>query len=92
MEFEWDEAKRAANIEKHGLDFLRAAQLFDGRPAVTASSSQGGEPRWKTTGLIENVFITVIWTAREGRVRIISARRAWNAEEREYHKIHERRN
>jgi uncharacterized DUF497 family protein len=90
MEFEWDEAKRAANIEKHGLDFLRAAQLFDGRPAITASTSRDGEARWKTTGLIEDVFITVIWTAREGRVRIISARRAWNAEERQYCAIHGR--
>jgi len=38
MDFEWDEAKRLANLEKHGVDFLRAQMLFDGRPVITAQS------------------------------------------------------
>jgi uncharacterized DUF497 family protein len=29
MEFEWDEAKRITNIEKHGIDFLDASLLFE---------------------------------------------------------------
>ena len=32
VEFEWDEDKSLANLEKHGIDFLNARQLFDGRP------------------------------------------------------------
>ena len=35
MEFEWDEAKRCANIREHKVDFVDAAQIFDGRPAFT---------------------------------------------------------
>ena len=26
--FEWDEAKRLATLEKHGIDFVRAAEVF----------------------------------------------------------------
>lgn len=29
-EFEWDEAKRQANIEKHGIDFEDAIYVFEG--------------------------------------------------------------
>lgn len=29
MNFIWDEAKRMANIAKHGLDFMDAARVFD---------------------------------------------------------------
>jgi uncharacterized DUF497 family protein len=31
MEFEWDPNKRAANLAKHGLDFIKGVELFDGR-------------------------------------------------------------
>jgi uncharacterized protein len=30
LEFEWDEDKRAANLGKHGVDFLRVALIFEG--------------------------------------------------------------
>ena len=30
--FEWDEGKRALNLEKHALDFQDAWRLFDGTP------------------------------------------------------------
>jgi uncharacterized DUF497 family protein len=33
-EFEWDEEKLQQNLAKHKIDFLRAALVFDGRPAV----------------------------------------------------------
>ena len=32
MNFEWDKVKRRSNIEKHGIDFIRARHVFDGRP------------------------------------------------------------
>jgi uncharacterized DUF497 family protein len=34
MRFAWDERKREANLVKHGLDFRRAVQVFDG-PSFT---------------------------------------------------------
>ena len=88
VEFEWDEDKRRSNLRKHGIDFLRAQQLFDGRPVYESSNDRHLEIRNLTTGLIEGKFYTVIWTLREGRVRIISCRRAWDAEERTYRALH----
>jgi uncharacterized DUF497 family protein len=31
MEFEWDEDKRAANLEKHGIDFPAASTIWERR-------------------------------------------------------------
>jgi uncharacterized DUF497 family protein len=88
VEFEWDEDKRQINIWKHQIDFLRAQQLFDGRPVVERSSERHLELRTLTTGLIDEKFYTAIWTLREGKVRFISCRRAWNGEERAYRELH----
>jgi uncharacterized protein len=29
LEFEWDEDKRASNLSKHGVGFLRVALIFE---------------------------------------------------------------
>jgi len=38
MEFEWDEAKRLSNLEKHRIDFADVEAIFDGRPVVTGQA------------------------------------------------------
>ena len=38
MDFEWDAAKKLANIAKHAFDFLDGRQLFDGRPRLDIAS------------------------------------------------------
>ncbi len=87
MDFEWDEDKRQANVEKHGLDFIRVTQVFDGRPRMDSASPRAGEHRVQTTAQLEGRFVTVVWTEREEGVRIISARRARDGEERAYRQI-----
>lgn len=88
MEFEWDENKNLSNIEKHGVDFLYAAQAFDGRPVFTYHSARGGEDRWGTVALMDDgKFYVVVWTPREERVRIVSAYRADDWEIREYYAL-----
>lgn len=89
MEFEWDEAKRLNNIRKHDLDFEEAKALFDGRPVVETRSPYLVEERTRTTGLLDNVFVTVIWTRRAERIRIISARRARDGERREHRALYD---
>ncbi len=84
MRFEWDEAKDEANLTKHGVDFVRARLLFDGRPVVTSPSPFQGEERWLITGFLDDRCYTVIWTLRGEAIRLISARRARDAEERRY--------
>jgi uncharacterized DUF497 family protein len=45
-QFEWDEEKRRQNLAKHGIDFPRAALVFDGRQAVMLYSPRPNEDRW----------------------------------------------
>jgi uncharacterized protein len=88
MEFEWDEAKRLTNIAKHRIDFFDVQAIFDGRPVMTQPSSRDQELRFATTGVLEDKFITGIWTPREEFTRIISARRARYEEIRKYRELH----
>ena len=88
MRFEWDPAKRRSNIEKHGFDFVRARRVFDGRPAVTAPSPRMSEERFRTIAMLDGEVVVVVWTERdEDMVRIISVRRASDAEERQFRQL-----
>jgi uncharacterized DUF497 family protein len=86
-EFEWDPDKSEANLGKHGIDFAGAARVFDG-PVLEERSDRGDEERWKAVGLVEDREIAVIYTLREGRCRIISARRARRNERRAYRALY----
>ena len=87
-QFEWDEEKRRQNLAKHGIDFPRAALVFDGRQAVMLYSPRPNEDRWQTIAEVEGRLISVIWTWREERCRIISARKARDGEARLYRQIY----
>lgn len=87
-EFEWNERKRESTIEKHGIDFEDAIRIFDGRPVVHAPSSYPDEDRWLTTGRLSGRMVSVVWTYRSSKIRIITARRAGKNEQRRYHKSH----
>ncbi len=85
---EWDEAKRQANLEKHGLDFIDADGLFDGRPVVSDHARSSVEDRYMTVGLINGRLVTLIWTWRKDRRRYISLRSARDEEKRSYRLLH----
>ena len=88
MRFEWDEQKRRTNIAKHGIDFIRARDAFDGRSAYEYPSTFADEARNITVAQVEKGLIAVVWTWREGEtVRIISARSARNGEKRKYREL-----
>ncbi len=87
-EFEWDEAKRLSNLAKHGLDFIDVQVLFDGRPTHVEPSPRGAEERMMSTGEVDGRIITVVWTKRGDLIRLISARRARDGEERAYRALH----
>ena len=90
MEFEWDEAKNAANRAKHGISFDEAVQVFASHYATRpARPGPDGEIRWKVLGpLKRGVIAAVIHTDRRGRIRIISARPAKRKERRIYYGTH----
>jgi uncharacterized DUF497 family protein len=73
--FEWDDAKREENIKKHRIDFGDVPAMFDG-PFLLRSSTRGGEHRLLAIGLIGGRETTVVFTTRNDKRRIISARRA----------------
>ena len=82
-DFEWDAEKRQANLAKHGIDFTGAIGIFAGT-IVEKPSVKSDEVRWKATGYSRNEPITVIYTWRGRKRRIISARPAKRNERREY--------
>lgn len=87
MEFEWDWAKRAANIAKHGFDFRDAETIFAGRTVVVGTRTVGGEVRERTVGVLDGIHVTIIVTRRGGAIRVISIRRAREDERRAHRSI-----
>lgn len=84
MDYEWDEAKRLSNIEKHGFDFLRASEVLEGDTLIIPDNRQG-EPRKIAIGLWHTgLTVAVVYTLRARRYRIISIRRARYAERKAY--------
>jgi uncharacterized DUF497 family protein len=86
--FEWDEAKRLRTIEERGLDFVDAAAVFDGRPAVHVPARRENEPRVLSIAALEGRCYTVVWTWRGSHRRIISFRRSRDVEEKHYRAAH----
>jgi uncharacterized DUF497 family protein len=84
--YEWDEAKNAANIAKHGISFDLARRIFDG-PVLTLRDTRHdyGEIREISIGQVEAIAIlVVVHTQREARRRLISARPASERERTRY--------
>lgn len=78
--------KTAKDDCRSGLDFIDAALLFDGRPALQVSARLEAELRFLTVAVVEGKFHTVVWTPRGSSRRIISFRRSRRVEERAYRK------
>ena len=62
----WDEAKRQANLRKHGIDFATCEPIFDA-PLVTNEDDREtyGEQRLKSLGWLNDRAVALIWTERE---------------------------
>ena len=88
MGFEWDDDKQRSNLAKHQVDFTYVRALFDGRPIMTVDSPRRDESRYASTGEVDGRFYTVVWTLRGDTIRLISARRARDAEQRAYRSFH----
>ena len=86
MEYEWDPAKNRANLAKHGVDFADAVAVFEDDLALTRPDVDSrGEQRFVTLGM--DAFgrhLVVVFTEREKRIRIVSARLATKQERASY--------
>jgi uncharacterized protein len=76
VEFEFDPAKGATNLEKHRIDFDAVQAIWQDVMRVEVPARTADEPRWLVVGQIDGRHWSVVVTYREQRVRIISARRS----------------
>lgn len=87
VRFEWDEAKRRANLRKHGIDFADAVQVFDGiTVTIEDTRFDYGETRFLTLGLLRAHVVVIAHTETEEVIRLISVRKATKNEEANYYK------
>ena len=95
MQFEWDEEKRQANLQKHDVDFRDVGSVFQG-PHLTYSSPVAKEKRRVAIGRLRRPerpegwsgpLVAVVFVKREDTYRIISARRARDNERQAYQNL-----
>jgi len=86
--FEWDEGNSAKNEAKHGVTDRESEEIFFNTPRVVALSSKAGkESRYVALGrTYGSRLLTVVFTVRAGRIRVISARPMSRNERRVYEK------
>ena len=88
MGFQWDLEKGAANEARRGISFLQAAQIFRGPVLKTEDTRHDyGERRFVALGIFENVVLRVVFTERDGDIRIISAWKASKNDRKRYEAI-----
>ncbi len=86
--FEWDPAKAATNLDKHGVSFDEASTLFGDSLSLTIADPEHSDPsdeRFVTIGRSQSGrTLVVIHSDRNEAIRIISARPATRRERRQY--------
>lgn len=90
MNFEWDDEKAASNLAKHGVSFDLARDVWnDPFYVVLPDRVEAGEQRWHAIGMVGAVVVLIVVHSHpepddEGRIRIISARKATAYERKRY--------
>ena len=84
--FEWDDEKAQSNVTKHRVAFSLACKVFADLGAIDTFDDRAdyGEERRNRTGFADGRLLTVCYTRRDVRFRIISARRASKREQDTY--------
>ena len=78
MDIEFDPRKAASNLRKHGVSFAHAETALRDPEAITIEDPDAeGEQRFVTLGRDAlGRLLVVVHTPRDGRTRLISARKA----------------
>lgn len=84
MEIEFDPAKDAANIVKHGVSLAAFAGFDDAPNVVIDDRYEYGETRFQARGRIDGKGFCLVYTQTKGGIRLISFRRAREKEMRRY--------
>jgi len=88
LEFEGDDEKAATNLRLHGVSFEWAKGVFNDPFAIERLDDRFayGEARLIIVGLVGGHILHVVYTEREDRIRLISARRATKNEQDDYYR------
>lgn len=83
--FDWDGGNLLKSWEKHGVSAAECEQVFFNRPLITGEDSDhsDAEFRWYALGLTDSGRqLFVVFTIRQNRIRVISARNMSRRERR----------
>jgi len=84
VRFEWDPQKERRNVEKHGVSFREAREIFTSGTdflEIYDSAHSEQEERFIAIGPIRRGLVLVVYTERsEDTLRIVSARWASKSE------------
>jgi hypothetical protein len=92
FQFEWDEVKADANARKHGVTFELASTVFYDPRLLTVADLEHSETeeRWFSVGCAGNgvvLSVVYLWSDADPaatKIRLISVRRATQAESGQY--------
>jgi uncharacterized protein len=76
MEFEYDHNKSVSNLEKYGINFEEAQNIWDDNYRIEISARTSDEQRSLVIGSIDRIIWSAIITIRKNSIRIISVRKA----------------
>ena len=80
IEFEFDQDKSRSNLEKHGIDFHAAQDLWNDSDLVEIPAKTIDEPRSLVIGKLDGKHWSGVITYRGSTIRIISVRRSRKSE------------
>lgn len=86
MEVEWDPNKADINLQKHGISFSDAEAVFYDPNALSFEDTTAKDERRFISIGMDSFWhlLVIVYTERNGRTRLISARSATRAEKRNY--------
>jgi hypothetical protein len=86
MRIQYEPAKAAANLRKHGVSFADAEGVLEDPLALTVNDPDAeGEERLITIGMGgAGELLVIVYTERNEEYRVISARRPTRKERRSY--------
>lgn len=86
-EFEWDEGNKTKNVVKHGVRNKESEQIFFNNPTIFEDKkhSKIQETRLYAYGTTDKGrLLTVVFTIRNKRIRVVSARPMGKRERKDY--------
>ena len=78
--FEFDPKKSKSNLDKHGIDFVRAQVIWDDPDFIEVQVKSEDESRYIVIGLIGKRYWSAVVTYRDQNIRLISVRRSRKSE------------